>query len=94
MFVLEPTNQFKKDIKLAIKRSAKNAALIKEFLERLELNGVIGIKVKHRPHKLSGKYADNWEAHIKPDLLIIWIEIFEDNKILLIRLGSHSDLFS
>ena len=94
MFVLKPTHQFKKDIKLAIKRSAKNADLIKDFLGKLEINGVIGLKVKHRPHKLNGNYADNWEAHIKPDLLIIWFEIVEDNEILLIRLGSHSDLFS
>jgi mRNA interferase YafQ len=72
MFTLKPTNQFKKDVKAAKKRSAKNAEIIIDFLEKLEVNGVIGIDKKYRPHKLSGDYNNNWEAHLKPDLLIIW----------------------
>ena len=43
--------------------------------------------------KLSGNYNKNWECHIKPDLLIIWIQIESTKTIKLIRLGSHSDLF-
>ena len=93
MFVLKPTNQFKKDVKTAKKRSGKNAELIIDFLEKLEIAGVAGIDKKYRPHKLSGNYNNNWEAHLKPDLLIIWFEITEDNEIILIRLGSHADLF-
>ena len=93
MFVLKPTNQFKKDVKAAKKRSEKNAGLIIGFLEKLEIAGVAGIDKKYRPHKLSGNYNNNWEAHLKPDLLIIWFEITEDNEIILLRLGSHTDLF-
>ncbi len=93
MFTLKPTNQFKKDVKTAKKRSAKNADLIIDFLEKLEIDGVIGIDKKYRPHKLSGDYNNDWEAHIKPDLLIIWFEITEDREIILLRLGSHVDLF-
>jgi mRNA interferase YafQ len=59
----------------------------------LEKSGAAGIDKKHRPHKLSGNYKDNWEAHIKPDLLIIWFEITEQDEIILLRIGSHSDLF-
>ncbi len=93
MFILKPTNQFKKDVKTAKKRSEKNAELIIDFLEKLEINGVAGIDSKYKPHKLSGDYADNWEAHLKPDLLIIWFEITKEKEIILLRLGSHSDLF-
>jgi mRNA interferase YafQ len=93
MFLLKPTNQFKKDIKTVKKRSVKNADLVTFFLEKLQAKGVAGIDEKHRPHKLSGDYDDNWEAHIKPDLLLIWFEVSADNEIILIRLGSHSDLF-
>jgi mRNA interferase YafQ len=67
--------------------------LITDFLTLLEQNGALGIERKYHPHKLSGKYKDSWEAHIKPDLLIIWFEIINDNEILLLRDGSHSDLF-
>ncbi len=93
MFSLIPTNQFKKDVKALKKRSEKNASLLIDFLVDLEKDGVAGIDKKHRPHKLSGNYKDNWEAHIKPDLLIIWFEVTEKNEIILLRTGSHSDLF-
>ncbi|MEO8886735.1 MAG: type II toxin-antitoxin system YafQ family toxin [Mucilaginibacter sp.] len=93
MFSLIPTNQFKKDVKVIKKRSAKNADLLIDFLTKLQLGGADGIEKKYSPHKLSGNYKDNWEAHIKPDLLIIWFEISEANEIILLRLGSHSDLF-
>ena len=93
MFVLIPTNQFKKDVKLAIKRLAKNEIYLIKFLEQLQLNGVLGINKKHCPHKLTGNYDNDWEAHIKPDLLIIWFEITDKQEIILLRLGSHSDLF-
>lgn len=86
-------NQFKKDVKTLKKRSVKNAALLVSFLANLEKNGAEGIEQKHKPHKLSGNYKDNWEAHIKPDLLIIWFEITENSEIILLRTGSHSDLF-
>jgi mRNA interferase YafQ len=93
MFTLIPTNQFKKDIKTLKKRSTKNGALIIDFLVELEKEGAVGIDKNYRPHKLSGNYKDNWEAHIKPDLLIIWFEITANNEIILLRAGSHSDLF-
>lgn len=77
MFVLIPTNQFKKDIKVLKRRSSQNIEAITTFLLNLEQHGVAGIAKKYRPHKLIGNYKDNWEAHIKPDLLIIWFEISE-----------------
>ena len=93
MFVIKATKQFDKDIALLKKRSAKNDLLIKSFLKLLQTDGVKGIQEKHKPHKLKGKYVDNWEAHIRPDMLIVWFEISENNEITLIRLGSHSDFF-
>lgn len=93
MFTLKPTNQFKKDVKKVIKRSAKNFDFIEDFLDKLKVGGVLAIEKKYHPHKLIGNYAGNWEAHIKPDLLIIWFEITEEQEIILLRLGSHSDLF-
>lgn len=93
MFTLKPTNQFKKDAKKVIKRASKNFDLIEDFLEKLKVKGAVGLEKKHLPHKLTGNYKGNWEAHIKPDLLIIWFEITEENEIILLRLGTHSDLF-
>ena len=44
-----------------------------------------------RPHKLAGQERDLWEAHVAPDWLLIY-EISEE-RVLLLRTGTHSDLF-
>ncbi len=46
-----------------------------------------------KPHKLRGVYKNDWECHIKPDLLIIWFQIEKPKTITLIRIGTHSELF-
>lgn len=92
MYQLIPTTRFKKDVK-KVKRNRKDFESASLVLRTLELNGVEGIPEKMKPHKLLGNYKDNWECHIKPDLLIIWIQIEAPNIIKLVRIGSHSDLF-
>ena len=47
-----------------------------------------------RPHYLSGQYSGCLECHIEGDLLIIWIQNDGEKVIYLMRLGSHSELFS
>jgi mRNA interferase YafQ len=92
MFSFETTNQFKKDLKLIKKRSLKDFEIVATFLQQdLALKGH-KIDKKFKPHQLVGNYKGDWEAHIKPDLLIIWFEI-DGETIKLIRLGTHADLF-
>lgn len=65
-----------------------------EVIDILREKGVKGIPKEMKLHKLKGKYYNDWECHIKPDLLIIWFQIITVPKtIKLIRVGSHSDLF-
>lgn len=92
MFYLESTTRFKKDLK-KIKKSKKDFKAVVNVLKLLEKDGVRAIPNKMRPHRLKGDYNDNWECHIKPDLLIIWLQIDANRTIKLIRLGSHSELF-
>lgn len=92
MYRLESTTRFKKDLK-KIKTSEKNYKATVEVLKKLQKGGVFAIPKSMRPHRLKGNSKDNWECHIKPDLLIIWFQIDEENVIRLIRIGSHSDLF-
>ncbi len=94
MYLLRETAQFKKDLKRIIRRNPKDTNLIKHILKALKVKGVEGIPVQMKAHKLRGNYKNNWECHIKTDLLIIWIQIEAPNEITLVRLGSHSDLFS
>lgn len=92
MYQLDYTTKFKKDLK-KIKRNTKDFDAAVNVLKILSVDGAEGIPKKMKPHKLKGNYQDNWECHIKPDLLIIWIQIESPNIIKLIRIGSHSDLF-
>lgn len=45
-----------------------------------------------KDHALSGDWKDHRECHLKPDLLLIYR--ITDDGITLVRLGSHSELFS
>jgi mRNA interferase YafQ len=85
---IERTNQFKKDYKLAQKRGKK--------LERIEkivemLAGDIPLPARHRPHRLTGDWEGVWECHVEPDYLMIYD--YAPNLLVLLRLGTHSDLF-
>ena len=92
MYRLVATTRFKKDLK-KVKKKPKDDELTRAILKILRKKGVSGIDKGMKPHKLSGNYKNNWECHIKPDLLIIWIQIESPKTIKLVRIGSHSDLF-
>jgi mRNA interferase YafQ len=92
MYKLEISTRFKKDLK-KIAKNPKNDTLIRTVLKKLKAEGVNGIPTAMKPHRLSGQYRQNWECHIRPDLLIIWFQIENPKTIRLIRIGSHSDLF-
>lgn len=47
---------------------------------------------RYSDHPLSGNWSGFRECHIKPDLLLIY-EKSTPNRLVLARLGSHSELF-
>jgi len=90
VFNIVYTNRFKKDVKLLQKRGY-DMDLLKNVIKRLEEMGLP--RDEHKPHKLSGKYSGFWEAHLKPDWIIIWKIFSDENEIWLTRTGTHADLF-
>lgn len=46
---------------------------------------------RHVDHPLLGQWKDHRDCHIKPDLVLIYRKT-EDDKLQLVRLGSHSEL--
>jgi mRNA interferase YafQ len=88
MYELFYTSRFKKDLK----RFRNDFPLSGEFLNLLQEKGRIGLLVKMKVYTLKGEYKDNWECHLKPDLLMIWIQVEEPEKITLVRIGSHAEL--
>ena len=88
MKTLYRRKKFDKDVKLMQKRGAKIAKLW-DVVEKL-INGK-PLEAKHRNHKLSGDWLNHWDLHIEPD----WLLIYQANEIeiILVRTGTHSDLF-
>ena len=79
---------FLKDLQRAKKRG--------KALTKIE--GVIDLLVQEKPlpaknknHKLKGEYKDCLECHIEPDWLLIYQKTKDE--IILMRTGSHADLF-
>lgn len=88
MLHIERSNQFKKDVKKALKRG-KNPDLLKEIIELLVNRRQL--PAKNRDHKLSGNYVNYRECHIEPDWLLIYF--VTDEVLRLERTGTHADLF-
>ena len=88
MLNLSYTNQFSRDLKKAKKRGKKIPKLNEiVFL----LQNEKPLPEKNRNHKLSGDYIGHWECHIEPDWLLVYIR--NSKELILVRTGSHSDLF-
>ncbi len=51
------------------------------------------LDLKYKDHSLKGSLKDFRECHLKPDLLLIYKIQKQENTLLLLRLGSHSELF-
>ena len=93
MRTIEWTAAFKRDYK-RVKSTPRN-----KDIETL-LAGIAGLladdqplPVRHRDHGLGGNWKDHRECHLKPDLLLIY-KLPDDKTLRLVRLGSHSELFS
>ena len=83
------TTQFKKDLRRA-KRRGKNLDKLWDIVERLLSKQTL--EPRNRQHRLSGQWSHCWECHIEPDWLLIWDQRQVD-ALILIRTGSHTDLF-
>lgn len=90
MLNIVPSNRFRKDVKLAIKRGYRM-----ELLEKVVDQIAAGKKLdeKHQDHLLTGDYGGFRECHITPDWLLIYQIRGEDLLLFLSRTGTHSDLF-
>lgn len=80
--------QFRNDLK----RQKRRGMDVEELIAAVELLAETGtLPDGYRPHKLTGEWKGVWECHIEHD----WLLIYEvtATEVLLIRTGTHSDLF-
>ena len=88
MKALDHTGSFKRDLKRITKRRYDLAKLA-HVLRLLQTE--TPLPASCRPHALKGRWAGFRECHIEPDWLLIYQ--IGTTRIVLVRTGTHSDLF-
>ena len=91
MYEIYYTNEFKKQLKLMLKRG-KSAIVMNTAIEILANTGTLPV-IPYQTHKLKGNLSNHWEAHLEPDWLLIWKKNHKQIIITLTNTGTHSDLF-
>ena len=88
MRTIRRTSQFKRDVE-RMKKRGKDLSKLREILEKI-ISGQ-QLEAKYRDHVLVGQYRGTRECHIEPD----WLLIYElaQRQVVLIRTGTHADLF-
>jgi mRNA interferase YafQ len=82
------TARFEKDFRRVRKRG-KDLDKLEHIVDLLQAQQPLPAAC--RPHRLHGSWAGHWDCHIEPDWLLLY-RITETARIL-IRTGSHADLF-
>ena len=83
----------------SFKKSLRKVSLRKEFdFEFLaktveSLATLAQLEDKYRDHKLEGEYQGCRECHLNNDLLLIYETCAKENRLYLIKIGTHQDLF-
>lgn len=84
------TSQYKRDLKLALRRN----------LPEEKLNEVIKLLATDQPlpaankdHALKGEFSGFRECHIQPNWLLMYRKDDFQLQLVLVRTGTHADLF-
>lgn len=88
MLKIKITSQYKKDHKKAQKQG-KNLDELKLVISKIAKKGTL--PQHYKDHALSGKLRDQRDCHIESDFILLYK--IKDDELLLVRLGSHSELF-
>ncbi|MDR1905786.1 MAG: type II toxin-antitoxin system YafQ family toxin [Clostridiales bacterium] len=88
MLNIEYTNIFEKDLK-KIAKQGRDIDFLKSIIQIIA--NETALDKKHQEHLLKGEYENCSECHIKPDWLLIYY--IENETLVLLRTGSHSELF-
>ncbi|MBO4576153.1 MAG: type II toxin-antitoxin system YafQ family toxin [Neisseriaceae bacterium] len=92
MRALKTTHKFKRDLKKI------SQSVYGDFIRSDEFKFIINqllndkpLEKKYEDHPLSGRLAKYRDCHLKPDLVLLYQKT-KDNQLILVRIGSHSEL--
>lgn len=90
-YVLDYTAKFKKQYKKVCKVNKKVKIEMKNIINILQFDLVFPEKYKN--HKLHGKLSNLYECHVKSDWLLIYEKDQDRLILILVKTGTHSELF-
>jgi mRNA interferase YafQ len=91
MRTISYTNRFKRDYKRE-KAGRHGKTLDADLMQVVNLlANDTPLPRKNFDHPLSGEWSDHRDCHVKPDLVLIYQKPDKDS-LVLVRLGSHSEL--
>jgi mRNA interferase YafQ len=82
------TARFEKDFRRVRKRG-KDLDKLEHIVDLLQAQQPLPVAC--RPHRLHGSWAGHWDCHIEPDWLLLYR--ITETALILVRTGSHADLF-
>ena len=90
-YKVQYSTRFKKNLKRCL-RQVKDIEKLKIVVDKLANEEVLEFKYKN--HKLINNkyYKDCYECHIEPDWLLVYQYIDNELVLLLINIGSHSEV--
>jgi len=94
MYVVFKTKHFLK----AFIKIKKSGALKPDVVDAIEqtihtLSHNKKLSQKHKDHALRGKMKEYRECHVRPDVLLVYQKQDDKLVLVLINIGSHSELF-
>ena len=88
MKTIRRLKQFKKDVK-HMQKTGQNMAMLTQTIEKLANDETL--ESEYHDHALVGNYQGYRDCHLEPDWLLIYQS--SETELVLVRTGSHSDLF-
>ena len=90
MYTIRYTGEFKRQMKLC-QRRGYNMELLREAIKILSTTG--SLPSSYNPHLLSGDRKGQWECHIQPDWLLLYLKDKDVLVLTLVNTETHSDIF-
>lgn len=86
------TKTFQKSLKKILSGGKISLREIEKTIEILVQDK--NIPAKYKDHALKGEWKSYRECHIRPDTLLVYQKNKKEIVLILLNIGSHSDLFS
>jgi mRNA interferase YafQ len=85
---LRTTTAFERDLR-RVNKQGKDLDKLETIVNTLQAQEKLPARC--RPHPLRGIWAGHWDCHVEPDWLLLYR--VTDEALILVRTGSHADLF-